>query len=40
MWLEIYYQVLCGRFGMVGCGFVDIWMLLDIQQEFGLLTIF
>ena len=33
MWLEIYYQVVWGRFGMVLHGFVDIWKVLDIQSR-------
>ena len=40
MWLEIYYQVVWGRFGMVCRGFVDIWKVLYIQSRlYGLACI-
>ena len=33
--MEIYYQVVWGRFDMVLCGFVDIWMIWGIQSRLG-----
>ena len=31
--MEVYYQVVWGRLDMVKCGFVDIWMIWDIQSH-------